>query len=259
MTNLLHSIFRFLASLKLAVILLVGFVILLSIATFYESSASTEAAQRLIYKAAWFDFLLFLLGLNVFCAAMIRFPWKKHQAGFVITHLGIIIILIGSLITRHFGVEGQLVLQEGQTSDSILINESVFTVSAPRLNARQEYDPWFMDQGVPRGKELRYELKDAGVVCYVDDYLFNPRLIERVANDNPRPNPAVQIAFHQPDQPEGAMKEWLFADSSLRNQLNLGMVVIEFRQVQTEEERQAALAQPLPQQEAKPDGVILLQ
>jgi cytochrome c biogenesis protein ResB len=92
----------------------VGFAILLGVATFYESSTSTEAAQRLIYKSAWFDFLIFFLGVNVLCAALSRLPWKKRQFGFVITHLGIIIILVGSLITRKFGVEGQLALLEGK-------------------------------------------------------------------------------------------------------------------------------------------------
>ncbi|MBN2327455.1 MAG: cytochrome c biogenesis protein ResB [Candidatus Omnitrophica bacterium] len=258
MTNFLNSIFRFLASLKLAVILLVGFAVLLGIATFYESSTSTEAAQRVIYKSAWFDFLLFFLGVNVFCAAMNRLPWNKRHAGFVITHLGIIIILIGSMITRQFGVEGQLVLQEGQAADSIQINESVFAVAAPRLNARKEFDPWFMNKGIPPGKELRYELDNTGIVCYIDDYLFNPRFIERVANHNPQPNPAVQIAIHQPGQSEGQMKEWLFANMSNRNQLNLGMAVIEFRQVQTAEELQTALEQPSSQEEAGPAGVVTL-
>lgn len=256
-TSIVERIFRFLASLKLAVILLVGFAILLGAATFYESHSSTEAAQRLIYKSAWFDFLLFFLGVNVFCAAVSRMPWRKKHIGFVITHLGILIILVGSVITRKFGLEGQLVMQEGQTADSILIDEAVFSVSAPRLNARREFDPWFMNQGLPSGKEIQYELDEMGILCSIDEYHANPRVLEQVGENGSQPNPAIQIFLNQSDQVTGNMDEWLFVDSSSRNRLDLGMAVIEFKRAQTPEALQAALSQPANTPPI-PEGQIVL-
>ena len=98
-----NSIFRFLASLKLAVILLVALAAILSIATFYESIYDTKTAQYLVYKSPLFALFLGFLGVNLLCSALMRYPWKKSQTGFVITHLGIIIILIGSLFTMFKG------------------------------------------------------------------------------------------------------------------------------------------------------------
>ena len=40
--------------------------------------------------------LLAFLGDNILCAALIRYPWKKRQTGFVITHAGLLILLAGS-------------------------------------------------------------------------------------------------------------------------------------------------------------------
>ena len=37
-------------------------------------------------------------------------PWRKHHLAFLITHLGIITLLLGSLIGRIWGVEGTITL-----------------------------------------------------------------------------------------------------------------------------------------------------
>src|SRR5690606_22786196 len=87
--------FDFLASIKLAVILLVVFAVLLSWATVLESKHSTDYVQRLIYQTFWFDLFLFFLGLNVLFSALSRMPWKKRHTGFLVTHLGILVILLG--------------------------------------------------------------------------------------------------------------------------------------------------------------------
>ena len=45
-----------------------------------------------------FAILLAFLGTNILCAALIRFPWKKRQTGFVITHAGLLILLAGLVV-----------------------------------------------------------------------------------------------------------------------------------------------------------------
>jgi hypothetical protein len=52
----------------------------------------------------------------VLCTVIIRFPWKWRQSGFLVTHLGILILLAGCLATRHFGIEAQLPIFEGQAA-----------------------------------------------------------------------------------------------------------------------------------------------
>ena len=82
-TKLLH-VARVLGSLKLAVVLLATLAAVIAAATILEAKYSRTHAQWFVYNATWFVILLGILGVNIFCAAAIRWPWKRHQIGFVI-------------------------------------------------------------------------------------------------------------------------------------------------------------------------------
>jgi hypothetical protein len=104
-----------LASLKLAVLVIAASAFVLGWATFVEREYGTPAVHFGIYGTWWFAGLLGLLGLNVLAAALVRFPWEKHQTGFVVTHAGIILLLIGCLQSRLGGIDAQLPIFEGDT------------------------------------------------------------------------------------------------------------------------------------------------
>lgn len=120
---MLTAIYRVLISLKLAVILILLLMAVLIAGTIIESRCGVEAARVLIYDAPFFSILLTLLGANVFTVTLSRWPWKKKHTGFLLTHLGILLILTGSVMTRRFMVDGQMIFQEGQTSDTISLSE----------------------------------------------------------------------------------------------------------------------------------------
>lgn len=113
--NAVEAVYRFLASLKLAVITISSLAASLAFATWLESSYGTAAAQDLVYKATWFAVLLAFLAINVLCAALIRFPWKKRQTGFVITHAGLLILIAGSYIGFRTSDEGMMAMLEGES------------------------------------------------------------------------------------------------------------------------------------------------
>jgi hypothetical protein len=113
---LLSGLLRFLASLRLAVVLISLSAVVLAWATFVESRYGTEAVWFGVYETGWFAALMGLLGVNVLCAALVRLPWKRHQTGFLITHAGIIVLLIGCLLTRLHGIDAQLPVFEGGTA-----------------------------------------------------------------------------------------------------------------------------------------------
>src|SRR5690348_10464009 len=71
------AVYRFLASLKLAVISLGTLAGVLAYATFFEKWYGTAAVQDWIYRSKGFAVLLAFLAANILCAALIRFPWKK--------------------------------------------------------------------------------------------------------------------------------------------------------------------------------------
>jgi hypothetical protein len=119
-----NSIFEFFASLKLAVVLLAVLIVAAITGTIYESSFDAKVARAYVYGAPWFNLWLLLLGANLACSAFSRWPWRKHHVAFLITHLGIITLLIGSLIGRIWGVEGTITLFKGEPpTNRLLVNE----------------------------------------------------------------------------------------------------------------------------------------
>lgn len=126
------AVYRFLASLQLALLLLTVLIVACAVGTVYESRVNAEVARHWVYNAPWFNAWLVLLVANLFCAAAIRYPWKPHQTGFVITHAGIILLLIGGMIDRKWGVEGYVGLTVGDApADTMNLREQEMLVFRP--------------------------------------------------------------------------------------------------------------------------------
>src|SRR5580704_12692731 len=124
------ALYEFFASLKLAVVLILSVAILLGTATFVEANYGTAAVGFLIYHTWGFAALLSLLALNIFCAAAIRFPWKRHQTGFVITHIGLLTLLAGSAISDRGSVNSQMLVYLGDSNQlAIDMDQSILSVS----------------------------------------------------------------------------------------------------------------------------------
>ncbi len=108
-----------LASLKLAVVLLVVLLIGLSAGTILESRSDAATAGRLVYYSWWFLGLQGLFAVSVACSIASHFPWGKQRIGFVTTHASLLLIFVGAALTFFGKAEGQLGLWEGQTGSTI--------------------------------------------------------------------------------------------------------------------------------------------
>ncbi len=106
--------YEFSASLKLAVVLIFTMAFALGYATFVEAAYGTPVVQYFVYQTWWFNGLNILLGINIFCAAAIRYSWQRHQTGFVITHIGLLILLLGAAIGRQYGIDAQIPVFENR-------------------------------------------------------------------------------------------------------------------------------------------------
>src|SRR4051794_17664739 len=118
--GIVDATYRFLASLKLAVISLGTLAAVLAYATFFESWYGASAVQEWIYQTKGFAVLLAFLGMNILSAALIRYPWKKRQTGFVITHAGLLVLLAGSFWSLKTADEGQVGMYEGETKGELV-------------------------------------------------------------------------------------------------------------------------------------------
>jgi len=116
-----RKVLRRLGSLKLAVVLLVILTVVLAAATFLEAARGRELALWYVYNHIWFIVLLAVLSVNVAAAMAVRFPWRLRHAGFLLAHLGLLAVLAGSIQTFFFGIEGQVSIVEGATSDTMFM------------------------------------------------------------------------------------------------------------------------------------------
>lgn len=125
-------VIHWLGSLQLALILLASIAVACAVATFAESSFNTKVAQAYIYKAPWFVLWLGVLCVNLFAVTLTRWPWQKKHAGFIITHYGIITLLIGAMVGLHTGFEGNVTLHTDRAPVSrVTVNRSIIQVESP--------------------------------------------------------------------------------------------------------------------------------
>jgi hypothetical protein len=130
------QLIHLLGSLRLAMVLLATIAIACAVATFYESNFNAKIAQAYIYKAPWFIFWLGLLCINLFAVTLTRWPWQKKHLGFIITHYGIIILLMGAMIGQKLGFEASVTLKVGdRPTNRLVINKTILQVDSPKDGA----------------------------------------------------------------------------------------------------------------------------
>ena len=208
-----NKVFQFLSSIKLAVILFVLFAGILATATFYESTYDTQTAQHLVYKSPFFAFFLALFFVNIFCSTAIRFPWKRKQFGFVVTHAGILVLLAASAFTMVAGVDGSMIIQEGQTSKRVMLNDPVFFVGRPSEKMK-EVPAEFRWRPPTEDKPAVVPLSE-GVTAEVIEYLHHSRL-HTYFQEAPQGVPALEMRIFNPRVDQ---HQWLTAG---RGDIQLG-------------------------------------
>jgi len=188
---LLHKFYKFIASLKLAVILLLALAFILAAATYFESVYDTKTAQHLVYGSPGFVVFLAVLWINIFAATAIRYPWKRHQFGFVVTHLGLLILLAGSLQTMVTGVEGTMALGEGESSSRITMDEPVF-FSGTDQQTWTETPAEFRWSPPKERRPARIKLP-GGVTAVVEKYYHHAREVTEYVADEQSSMAALQV------------------------------------------------------------------
>jgi len=227
-----NKVFKFLSSIKLAVILFVFFVVILASATYYESAYDTPTAQHLVYKSPLFAVFLLIFFVNIFCSTAIRYPWSKKQTGFVITHVGILTLLAAAAFTMVAGVDGSMIIQEGQTSKRVMLNDPVFFVGRPSQHL-EEIPAEFRWTPPSESRPQRVALGE-GVTAEVVEYLHHARR-NTYYKEAPQGVPALEMRIfnHRVDQ-----HEWLTAG---KGDVQLGPARIRLLRANNEEHLQSLI------------------
>ena len=230
-----HPVFQFFASLKLAVFTLLSLSAVLAVATVLESYYGTRAVYVMIYGTLWFYGLLGFLCVNVLCAALSRYPWKRHQLGFLITHFGIITILVGSWLTMQFGVDGNLPVIEGQRDNEVILSD--LKLSLTDEDTGRKVTVPFPESGRSReGNVLEVDLA-GGKKIRVEKYF--PRAFVRADwVTSPIEGMGVPAVHVQLSNSRFQIDEWLsISHPEKPSEINLGPAVISLRQLWSEADK----------------------
>lgn len=211
--QIFKKIFNFLASLKLAVIVILGLAYVLALGTIYESLYGTPVAKEKVYGTIWFSLILFFLGVNVLCAALSRLPWKKHHIGFVVTHAGIIVILIGSFITQKWGIDGSMALAEGEAGDRVVLGDSLLQVAIPDLAVVETWPAKFNEKNNDKSYVWKKELKDKSYLLVTRYYPHAEASLKVLAGKTDL-NPALKVTLSNLPMEAAPLSEWIFEKES---------------------------------------------
>jgi hypothetical protein len=224
---------KLLGSLTIAVPLLVTIAVVLAWGTIYETRFGTAAVQRFVYRAWWFQGLLAFLAVNLAIAALERYPWKRRHLPFVLAHLGIILILIGGIIGGRFGVEGQLIIPEGQAERVLQLPGNILAVSVPNPGTQRRFPTSFETQAWVREPHAVFPVTLDGrqVRLVVDRYYPDAVAQETIRGDGPDENPAVHVVLTHGVQQDAI---WLFARQPDRFGIGWGEGHVLFLEPRTE-------------------------
>ncbi len=210
---------KFLGSVQMALPMILILAVLLAAGTIVESRYSTPVAKRFVYGTWWFAGFLILLGVNLLCSAFSRFPWKKYQTGFVITHLGIILILAGSLVTQKLGSDGQIALTEGEEGH-IFQEDKAFLYYQIDRGAEEKVPASFSFRPPKPDNPLVIHLEDGGYLM-VDQFYLNARKVVKgkAAEEGEKGFPAIHLDLNSSFVHEN---QWLFLGHKDYGHLDLG-------------------------------------
>jgi hypothetical protein len=188
-------IIHWLGSLHLALILLASIAIACAIATFAESEFNAKIAQAYIYKAPWFILWLGVLCVNLFAVTLTRIPWEKRHTGFIVTHYGIITMLIGAVIGLHTGFEGNVTLRKDQPPTTrVTTSRSIIQVESPADSFLyiKSFDAELARPSEQRPRAFPVPGTDLRIVAddYAPSLVREPRLMP---STNPDAAPAVVL------------------------------------------------------------------
>jgi hypothetical protein len=223
--KLWKRVFRFLSSVKLAVILLMVLIVATAIGTIYESRFDAKVARAYVYDAPWFNVWLLILGVNLAAAAFSRYPWKKHHTGFVITHAGIITLLVGAVVGRVYGIEGTMTIFKGHEPS----NRLVIDQQEVRIQNGDHIDtfPIGIQHRRPHPDKPTYLGTTAdGWKIDVTDYadMLLPVSVALPVTD--KGAPALQVKLWSMGQ---NINEWLWPNDPDNCKIDLGLLAVECR------------------------------
>ena len=204
MGNRLKKIGSFLVSMPFIVSLMLIFAAASGVATFIENDYGTETSWGLVYGTKWFELIQILLGIGI-VANIIRFRlYTRKKLPAFIFHAALVLILIGSGITRYFGYEGMMHIREGDTENRILSSDAFLQIDAVKDGKKYHAEKPIYAAGLEEG-DLNEHLDVGGKPVTIHFKKFIKKAAKTAVED---PSGSAVVAFVIPT-PSGPEKFFL--------------------------------------------------
>jgi hypothetical protein len=185
-------IFKFLSSLRLTVTLLAAAMVLIFVGTITQVELGIHEVQELFFRSwiAWWDvmpgaekfpipipggtLLGILLSVNLLAAHGARFKLSWNKAGMIVIHSGILLMLLGEILTGLLGREAQMVVNEGE-----FLNYSTFPREVELVVIRPDGDGLETVTAIPQARLTGgAEFPFGGFSLKIHSYYPNSEIIQ---------------------------------------------------------------------------------
>ncbi len=170
--------------------------IISAVGTFYESLYNAEYAKLVVYQSFWMVGIQILLAINLSAVMFDRWPWKERHIPFLLAHIGIILVLVGSVQTYFFGIDGMMVFPLGGKNRFVKVNEKELSLYSSLDGSKFETlfaKPVNFFKNNPEDKELIYNQGAYTEVKIKDYYLFAESKNKTLSSENTSDGPALRF------------------------------------------------------------------
>ena len=121
-------IFAWWSSASAAAVQIAALAVVVATGAVYESTYGPEAARVAVYQSSWFAVEFALLAVTIAGAAAVRWPWRRHQYGFVVVHAGLLMLIFGFALAGNHRLDGQLAVLPGKEAAVMVLPEDEIIV-----------------------------------------------------------------------------------------------------------------------------------
>ena len=187
------KLLNFLVSTRFAGMLMLFFAAAIGIATFIENDFGTSSAQKVVFKAWWFELMLLFFSVSLI-ANISKFRMiKQKKWGLLLFHSSMVIIILGAALTRYFGYEGIMHIREGEAANAFLSaqtylqfevikDDQIYRFDEPVLFATLGNNNW----------EGTYLIGGEEIKVNINGFIPNPA---QVLVESPEGKPTIKIVI----------------------------------------------------------------
>lgn len=162
------KLYNFLGSVYFAIILITLVAIIVAAGTFLEAITGSHLfSASFTYSHPFFLALIWGFFINILFSALRRWPFKVKHIPFLTTHLGLLLLLGGVIVKGYYGVQGNMSLMEGGSTNRIFI-PNTFVVHIEKKDAHNPYQKIELDY--PLNKIAKQTVKFDDVEMRLADY-----------------------------------------------------------------------------------------